>query len=155
MIITLLILIQSALATPCQEYLNIDSRLQKKSRGVGSGCGRDGYLQAYGYHYCQIFVEAKDEFLPESQKVLARIRSCLIRQIKVRESQLSCHTVEDLAYSTHTPCYVQSGYCEMDSEDRANLKLHLSGQIFNPRAWDEYFRLQDACSRRDSHYIIP
>jgi len=153
MILALFILLQSALASPCQEYLRIDTRLQQRSRGVGTGCGPEGYLQAYGYHYCQVFVEAKEEFLLESQEILARIRSCLIRQIKVREKKLNCHTVKDLAYATHTPCYVQSGYCEMDSEDRANLKLHLSDQIFNPRAWEELFRLHDTCSRRDSRYI--
>lgn len=153
--ILFLLLALNTFASPCDEYLQIDKRLQQKSRDHGSGCGPNGYLQAYGYHYCEVFLEAKDEFLPESQKVLARIRSCLIRQIKVREPNLTCETVEDLAYSTHTPCYVASGYCQMDSEDRANLKMHLADQIFNPRAWEEYFNLQEACSRRDSQYVQP
>lgn len=126
----------------CQEYLNLSHRLNPRS---GSGCGPDNYLSGYGYRYCREFVQGAEDFSPRGKIVLRNIRSCLVSKLLAKEESLTCDSVEDYAYSTHAGCYVRAGFCSLSHEDRALVYAFLSEQIFNPRAWEEFFKIASQC----------
>ena len=126
----------------CQEYLKISRRLNPARE---NGCGEDNYLSSYGYSYCRQFVDGAEDFSPRGRIVLRNIRSCLVSKLLAKEKSLNCDSVEDYAYSTHAGCYVRAGFCSLSGDDRALVYAYLSEQIFNPRAWEEFFKIASKC----------
>lgn len=64
------------------------------------------------------------------QTVLFNIRSCLQQTLEAQEG-LTCATVRDFAIGSHYDCYVQSGYCQLPSEDKALIAATIANEMRN------------------------
>lgn len=93
------------------------------------GCPADGFLEKFGRRYCDEFVGQTGRFSAHGQRVLARIRPCLIGEL-VGANPLTCDNAKTISEQAHISCYVNSGFCDLSLGDR--------WQIFST-VWVELF----------------
>ena len=89
-------------------------------------CGSKGYMLAYGRKYCNKFGEDYDNFTEQGQQWIDCTRQCLTGALRssYRANTLAgqgCHDVKVLAFHTHVDCYVNCGFCNIWSTNKAAL----------------------------------
>lgn len=91
-----------------------DIRLCETYRAVNASlrCSSSNYLIQFGYKYCRKYVELESMYLLHTQRVLEKIRSCLVTQT-MNDSELTCANSEDRAMQHHLKCYAQAGFCSL------------------------------------------
>ncbi|MCB9092263.1 MAG: hypothetical protein H6621_00910 [Halobacteriovoraceae bacterium] len=125
----------------CSYYLCVES--QKK-------CGEKGYLQNFGYRYCQKFTEEKiHHFSDDGMRWALKTKECLLGNLEnLYHSESSCSEIKKEAFKNHDECYVKSGFCELSFRDQWNAtKIGLSG-ILKLNSWSAVFNLLHACRAR-------
>lgn len=140
----------------CEEYRRLDQELRQTNGGnLGSGCGPRGYLIDYGYHYCKKFVDHADSFTPAGQETMRAIRECLVRALEQpgefsanpEKPSLSCANARSIGISSHYPCYMHSGYCQMPIQDHVQLMILFKAEAARPFAWTEFLGMFQGCRR--------
>jgi len=87
-------------------------------------CGEQGYPLGYGEHYCETFKVKRDLLSPAGQKWMVDTMQCL-QETLVHEGAMDvlhvgdgdCGLLKDIAFDSHSRCYVSSGLCELHTRD--------------------------------------
>lgn len=112
------------------------------------GCSKKDYLIKFGHKFCQKYLTNQEEYSVEGERFLIRVRECLQREIRnhnfVKEKQ-TCSQVEEFAFETHAPCYVESGFCQLGLKDRNRVIWVAKFKVFNIKVWKSFFELQKGC----------
>ena len=95
-------------------YRCVDRTLQD-----GAGCGRGGYPLCFGAKYAdRSFFETWDGLSPAGQDFFVAVSPCLqARMAESIEPGSTCDAVWELGFSTHADCYVESGFCDLPTDD--------------------------------------
>jgi len=85
-------------------------------------CGEDGYPLSYGKKYCQQFLAFKPTSAAQSDSqtlsslgiqwrdnTLLRLQNTLVDKLSGDISKLSCDSIKDAAFESHTDCYLNDG----------------------------------------------
>lgn len=129
--------IEGAKRDECAYYLDLSKKMN---------CPSDGYLEAFGDHYCRLFVKDESAYSAAGKKFLAGVRSCLMKTLD-RQKDLSCNNVRQIAIKTHIPCYVQSGFCDLSFFDRQRILGSVWTEIKNPDFFDAAMAIQGHCQK--------
>ncbi|GMT00752.1 hypothetical protein PENTCL1PPCAC_22926 [Pristionchus entomophagus] len=81
-------------------------------------CGKNGYLIHYGLPNCQQFSRAVEKglFDEKGAEWVKCTTECLIDKLfEIHQSSpsLSCSSLEEKAFNTHVPCYLECHFCEV------------------------------------------
>lgn len=123
------------------------------SKALELGCTKSNYLVGFGQKYCKSYIRNAGEFTPSGREVLAKIRQCLIADLKSK-SDLSCQNAESYGLHSHFGCYTESGYCALSLGDKMEIFWLAGRQIFNPKVRAALGQLDDYCSRHASFDAI-
>jgi len=79
-------------------------------------CGPSGYPIKYGQHYCEKFSNERSLLNSQGQQWMIDTMQCL--QIALVPEAIdinttTCQTLNDQAFGTHAPCYVDNGLCTL------------------------------------------
>lgn len=74
----------------------------------------------FGYHYCREYVFDELSFAPETQTVLAKIRSCLVERV-LHDQDLTCSNTEERAMKDHLNCYMAAGFCVLPLSEKLKI----------------------------------
>jgi hypothetical protein len=107
-------------------------------------CRPDGYLDQFGYRYCREFEQARAEFSPQGVRVLARLKSCLIRSLR-EVPDLSCDGVAAVARESHVSCYLENGFCDLSQDDKFKIFAVVWREVFDPAFAQVMLRIQQGC----------
>lgn len=127
-------------------------------------CGEDGYFLRFGYHYCsRFFKEVKPNVSEREQQWLERVGSCLQRKVDDIPLYQSCLRAEDEAITSHTECYVQTGFCAMPMSMRFRLFSIVYGELKDERMFSTFMSILKRCdlpqfkkqSAREAEELIP
>lgn len=120
----LLIISLTASAQPSDRYLC------ESYRAVNSAlnCSPDNYLIRFGYKYCVKYVLLENTYQPQTQRVLEKIRSCLVTQT-INDTQLTCENSEARAMKHHLKCYLQAGFCSLPLSEKIKIGWAAKAEI--------------------------
>jgi hypothetical protein len=114
-------------------------------------CTEDNYLNRFAYKYCREYTLTNSDYSEAGQVILQNIRSCLIENIRDAKN-LKCENTEDIGYSSHVDCYISSGYCDIQPDDKALMVLTASQQMFNFKLVTMFLEIENECDFRNSIY---
>lgn len=114
----LISLVVRAESNHCEIYLDLEEK-KHCSQNVED---YSGYLINVGYSYCRQFTAAAKNWDSELRQFIKLSASCLQKKIiEVFALGYSCKQAEDLAFASHTVCYVESGFCELGISQKARV----------------------------------
>lgn len=125
-----------------------DIRLCEAYTGVNAalGCADDNYLIRFGYKYCVKYVELKETFAPQTQVVLAKIRSCLVTQL-INDSELTCENSEERAMDQHLKCYVKAGFCALPNWEKLKIGWAAKSELKQESFRQTMLAVKEQCDR--------
>lgn len=87
--------------------------------GGGAGCGPEGYPLGFGARYAdRSFEEVWYELSPAGQAFFLAVSPCLQERLAaVVTPETTCDDVWLEGFATHAGCYVDSGFCDLPTED--------------------------------------
>lgn len=124
----------SQASSVCEFYINKNTELN---------CSYKNYLISYGYTYCLRFEETTKHYSTAGQNTLAQIRQCLIDELNV--SYLTCENARAIGYSSHVPCYIKNGFCQLQTADRMHILLTVYRELFSRVFVQIAAQIQSAC----------
>lgn len=72
----------------------------------------------YGFRYCQRFGDNLANFSPQGQEWIANTRKCLQEKLAPYVgTNKSNEEIKEIAFESHTRCYVDNGLCELPPGD--------------------------------------
>ncbi|WP_148278719.1 hypothetical protein [Bdellovibrio bacteriovorus] len=108
-------------------------------------CGSRGYWMNFGKPYCESFLKDEKKFAPRAQTWLQDVRLCLQERTLELDRQTSCNDIYDVAMHSHVSCYVDTGFCELNTVERARVYWYLKGALRSAKTWEEATLLHKAC----------
>lgn len=108
-------------------------------------CGPKGYWQNFGHPYCEAFLRDQHKFAPRAQTWLQDVRLCLQERTLELNPQTSCGELYDKAMHSHVSCYVDTGFCDLTTLERARIYWYLKGALRSAKTWEEAHLLHKAC----------
>ena len=120
----------------CEIYLQVEKQMK---------CGPQGYVQSFGYPYCQVFLRKNKSFSRFGQKILKNIRLCLQEVILENGIKMSCAELSDYGFSTHEYCYLASGFCRLPLKDKLRVFWLAGSEILNPAILSTALNVEKAC----------
>lgn len=124
------------LKNDCQYYSCIEAEL---------ACGKKGYPIKFGKKYCLKFERHYTNFSPRGKNWVDKTRECLISKIGQSPLDISCKDLKNNAFLHHVPCYVDSGYCELEKEDRKVLFKVVKGSLWRKKILKSIFKVKHKC----------
>lgn len=99
-------------ANSCSFY---DKCLEAKNQ-----CGSEGYPLNYGLKFCNIFNSMK--LSSKGEKWITATMACLQEElVDFAEAKTACSTIQKKAFESHVQCYVNSGFCELPTDDKLKI----------------------------------
>jgi hypothetical protein len=94
----------------------------------GAGCGAEGYPLGFGARYAdRSFEETWYDLTSAGQDFFLAVSPCLQERLAARViAATTCDEVWDDGFATHAGCYVDSGFCDLPTED-----LYVIGTMFD------------------------
>lgn len=126
-------------ASVCDFYLEKSAEL---------GCKEENYLTEFGYKYCEKFERKAEKLKPETQVILKNIRECLVRTL-ANEPNLTCDSVEAIAFESHYDCYVQNNFCDISIGNRFHIYFYLRQEIGNDKIRKFRKEIKQYCKTSD------
>ncbi|KAM5461826.1 hypothetical protein MferCBS49748_007028 [Microsporum ferrugineum] len=83
-------------------------------------CGPEGYAIAYGDHYCLKFEPVLGHFSDRGKAWVSNARYCLQEKLvpyATSQKRASCEALQEYAFATHPPCYIDNGLCTLPPSD--------------------------------------
>jgi hypothetical protein len=109
---------------PCAFYTCAQERI------AGGGCPVSGYVMGFACKYAKKYLEdVYDTLTPQGQLFLDEVYVCLQSAIEglanagANQGDDACAEVEVQGFGAHVPCYVQSGFCKLPSDDVLKIAL--------------------------------
>jgi hypothetical protein len=125
-------------------YLCVDGRIHG-----GEGCGDQGYLLGFGGKYAEKYmVEVRPDLGPEGQAFLDGVLVCLQEALaEGMAEEPECADIESLGFSSHVPCYLEHGFCELPIEDIARIGVAVEAEDRGrPEQEEAIAEIQAACA---------
>lgn len=127
----------------CAYYRCLEEKLQ---------CGSDGYLMGFAHKYCERSMNTLPQRMESSQSEQWIFKTSLCLQKRISDGSLaenssrpSCHKLQKDAYSSHSTCYVSSGFCELKFKEKLAVLNSIKAEAFSLRAWGQFFEIIDKC----------
>lgn len=122
----------------CDQYLQISDELNCSHKS------HQNYFVHFGYKYCRKFIEKNSSFTIDGQEKLDQIRNCLIDELKLNR-QLTCQNSMELGYKSHVKCYIENGYCEMNTRDISNIFLVTFPEVIQKEYFPTALKIRSHC----------
>ena len=123
----------------CDSYAALESDMN---------CGSQSYIQRFALPYCQAYLQQNDQFSPQGQIVLAKIRSCLQNELlNDADDGLTCQNIQDIGVASHYDCYIQSGFCSLNAVDTERVMWIAKAQVFNWPVLEVFTKVLEYCHR--------
>lgn len=111
-------------------------------------CGKRGYALNYGKKFCEKFSKETYKFSKEGQIWLDNTMLCLQQNLYDLNPNLSCKALRKKAFDSHIPCYLDNGYCDLDTEDKKLVvKTVFLSSLFRPRTWRPSLKVLRNCRK--------
>ncbi len=110
-------------------------------------CGHKGYLEAFGLKYCLKFHENEDQFCPYGKEWLEKVRSCLMVSVGEFPENTSCKNFKKMAFQSHVPCYLSTGFCELSMKEKKKIFKMISGTLWRPEVLKSLSKVALACKK--------
>ncbi len=109
----------------------------------GRGCGADGYLLGYGEKYSGRFMKrTRARVSSVTQAWLDSTLICLQTELRATATvATSCKEIKDTAYAQHTPCWIDSGVCDVPVRDL--LKVVHDVDVKDQASWKAVSLMKD------------
>ncbi|PRP86882.1 hypothetical protein PROFUN_03630 [Planoprotostelium fungivorum] len=81
-------------------------------------CGSDGYAVAFGSHYCNLYLQRRQEFTAQGQVWLQSVLVCLQKALLPLPD--TCPIIQSRAFDSHAGCYANASsvsVCELSAGD--------------------------------------
>lgn len=114
-------------------------------------CKGEGYPLAHGEHYCQKFLDARDQMSAAGQRWVTDTMICLQRalvQEAVGPRDSTCGQIMQKAQDSHLACYVESGFCEIGQDWKVIDAIVGRGFVLDLVAFKQTAALISWCSKR-------
>lgn len=108
-------------------------------------CSRFSYPQNFGRRYCLRYAERSLNFSEEGQLWISNVKRCLISEMESFESKLSCSQLRKRAFRSHVPCYVRSGFCQLNHSDKLEVLRTIWPSVRNVQILANGFQIVKAC----------
>lgn len=112
----LVLLSLSAIASECSQYTNDCEYYLCVS--AERNCGPRDYPERFGHRFCLRYSERLDTFSEEGKNWVNSVRSCLIKKMEDLDQNLTCSQLKTQAFRAHVPCYLESGFCQLNLKDK-------------------------------------
>lgn len=114
---------EGLLPPECYDTLiqNLDCSWYETCLQAAFQCPEDGYPIGYGYKYCSRGLRLEPLLTPRQADWFQRTLKCLKGSLKdiLREQDVNrnvtCETLEKVAFNSHVKCYTQNGFCHLFS----------------------------------------
>ncbi len=111
-------------------------------------CGKNGYPLKFGHRLCQKYLVAQPTMRPAVKLWFPKIRYCLQNYLENSRGTIrGCDDLHKRAINSHVGCYVQTGFCNLDFMDQADILAVTSTDILNLDILGLSFRVKAACGR--------
>ena len=82
----------------CSFYANVENLMP---------CGDDGYTLGFAHHYCQIYLDNRDDFSDKAWQDATRfcLQTKLYEYVGTQQDYPSCKELQDFGFGSHVPCY--------------------------------------------------
>lgn len=128
----------------CDYYLCLDAAFS---------CSSNNYLSRFGYKYCHHFdTEVYSHLTSNGQAWLDRVKFCLQESIENYEqfdwstpNTTQCRRLHRRSVSSHSNCYVQTGYCELPGNDRRKIRQVILPSLWQPDLFAEALQIFSSC----------
>lgn len=114
----------------------------------GEGCGAEGYPLGFGARYAdRSFDETWDTLGPEGQAFFLAVSPCLQSRLAGSVTAAStCDEVWSAGFATHAGCYVESGFCDLPTDDLAAIVDSFDAETMElPEFADTLLEVAEAC----------
>lgn len=111
-------------------------------------CGKDAYWMKFGDHYCKKFLDNQESFPAKTQIWLTKVRVCLQVRADDLSKQVSCERMQDEALESHVSCYLDTGFCYLNTYERFKVYWYLKRTLATPQAWKEAAAIHKACATK-------
>lgn len=108
-------------------------------------CGRKGYFEEFAYPYCNQVDQNISTFSQQGVEWAEKTKVCLQESVEAIPSNASCSKIAITAMRAHSYCYVKSGYCTLQLEDRLKIFELFKRALFNPVVFREAIQVIQQC----------
>lgn len=108
-------------------------------------CSRYSYPENFGRKYCLRYAERSARFSDQGKRWIENVKSCLISEMETFESKLSCSQLRKRAFKSHVPCYVRSGFCQLNQSDKIELLRTIWPSVRNVHILANGIQIVKAC----------
>lgn len=110
-------------------------------------CTSTDYPVKFGYKLCQRYLQDQHTAPRAFETWFPAVRECLQKKFDALQLH-SCQNIDETAFSTHVDCYIQTGFCQLSTSDKAWLVVETSWQMFDPLAMQTALQVQHACDQQ-------
>lgn len=121
-------------------------------------CGEDGYVESFAYHYCQAYLNERENF--DNIKWQNGVRVCLQEKMlsKLKSSpEASCPQIKEWGFGSHLGCYMhplphlpEVKYCRLSGHDLVKIGWVAKGAVFESEVRSQFYKMVTECA---GHYL--
>lgn len=136
----------------CEKYIGTcDFYLCQEQK---SPCGLEGYNLSFGFKYCS---GSKFKLLNQMQTGFGKswvtnVIQCLQKQniLKSQNNETrTCEQIKSDAFASHSDCYVESGFCELEISEKLRIFQLVKKEIFSPESFSMGLGLLRKCHMKN------
>lgn len=118
-------------------------------RELESPCGAEGYYIGFGYKYCDEFsYRVRKDLSRRGQIWLDQTQKCLTRELGKASPALSCGKIHSVAFESHKPCYIDTGFCRLSPSDKLRVFYAVREELLWPERLSDFIELSLICAER-------
>jgi len=139
----ILIIVSTATFANCEKLQN--SCEYYTCINIKKNCNNKSYFKRFGLKYCLKFEKKIKKFSPQGQEWIQSVKSCLISSIEEADQQLTCKEYKNVAIKHHTPCYFESGYCNLSFRDKRQVIQVIKFSLWKPSIIKTAIQILNKC----------
>jgi hypothetical protein len=99
-------------------------------------CGSDGYALNFAYHYCQVYLNDRDDFSDKTWQDATRrcLQMKLYEYVTKQQDYPSCENLEEFGFNSHPQCYEKPDetrpritFCDIPFMDKVKIGWKAAG----------------------------
>ena len=132
----------------CEKYIGTcDFYLCQEQK---SPCGLDGYNLSFGFKYCSDSrFKLLDQMKTKSDKNWVNdVFQCLQKNSFLKSMSLAlrtCDKIQSDAYDSHPNCYLDAGFCALETSEKINIFNLIKNEIFSADALKQGLEILNQC----------